>query len=65
MSAQIAAATEQQTSVSRNLNESVGAIHQASILIAHSAKDTHQACDALQMESQNLNKLASRFKLSA
>lgn len=65
MSAQIAAATEQQTSVSRNLSDSVGAIHQASILIAHSAKDTHQACDALQTESQNLNQLASRFKLSA
>ncbi len=65
MSAQIAAATEQQTSVSRNLSDSVGAIHQASILIAHSAKDTHQACDALQTESQSLNQLASRFKLSA
>ncbi|WP_028304382.1 methyl-accepting chemotaxis protein [Oceanospirillum maris] len=63
MSSQIATATEEQTAVARNLSESVSAIHLASDQIAEGATDTQAACDMLSQESENLNALASRFKL--
>ncbi|HIC45832.1 MAG TPA: methyl-accepting chemotaxis protein [Methylophaga aminisulfidivorans] len=64
MSSQIATATEQQTSVVKNLTESVSTIYLASDRIADSAKSTEQACLALGNESQHLSQLASRFKLA-
>ncbi|OPX55014.1 methyl-accepting chemotaxis protein [Oceanospirillum multiglobuliferum] len=63
MSTQIAAATEEQTAVARDLSESVSAIHLASDRIAEGAMETKVACDALSQESEHLSKLAGRFKL--
>jgi len=63
MSSQIASATEEQTAVSRDLSQSVAAIHQASEHIAQGAHEMQAACSAMRQESDHLGQLAARFRL--
>jgi methyl-accepting chemotaxis protein len=63
MSSQIASATEEQTAVSRDLSQSVAAIHQASEHIAQGAHEMQAACAAMRQESDQLGRLAAKFRL--
>lgn len=63
MSSQIASATEEQTAVSRDLSQSVAAIHQASEHIAQGAHEMQSACAAMRQESDQLGRLAAKFRL--
>jgi methyl-accepting chemotaxis protein len=63
MSSQIASATEEQTAVSRDLSQSVAAIHQASEHIAQGAHEMQAACSAMRHESDHLGQLAAKFRL--
>lgn len=55
--------TEEQTAVSRDLSQSVAAIHQASEHIAQGAHEMQAACSAMRQESDHLGQLAARFRL--
>ncbi|KAB7671908.1 methyl-accepting chemotaxis protein [Plesiomonas shigelloides] len=63
MNTQIASATEQQTSVTNELNRSIVAINNASDEVAQGANQTAQACIELNQLATNLQHVTSRFSI--